>query len=323
MTRKVVIVGQIHRSGVELLQRQESIDLRQYGGLTDEQMRDVVAEADALLIRTSVLSKEAIKEAKRLKVVARHGVGYDNIDIDALTARRIPLALVGNVNAVSVAEHTIYLMLACMKEGLVYDWAMREGDWSVRDTLKARDLKGKTLLIVGFGRIGREVGGRARAFGMRIEAYDPWIDPSLVDGEITIRKELDAAVKEADVVSLHLPLIPQTKNLFGRERISLMKQGAVLLCTARGGLIDETALVEALRSGRLKAAGLDVFEVEPPPKAHALLRLENVVLSPHSAALTEECAERMAVISAQNCLDGINGRLDPALVANPEVLGGR
>jgi D-3-phosphoglycerate dehydrogenase len=323
MTHRVVIVGRIHKSGVKLLCRDEEVELQQHEGLTDEQMRDAVAEADALLIRTSVLSKEAIKEAKRLKVVARHGVGYDNIDIEALTAQRIPLALVGNVNAVSVAEHTIYLMLACMKEGLAYDRAMREGQWSVRDTLKARDLKGKTLLIVGMGRIGREVGVRARAFGMRTEAYDPWIDPSLVDREVILRNELNAALKEADVVSLHLPLTQQTKNLFGRERIALMKQNAVLLCTARGGLIDETALAEALTSGRLKAAGLDVFAIEPPPKAHLLLKLDNVVLSPHSAALTEECAERMAVISAQNCLDGINGRLDPALVANPEVLGGR
>jgi D-3-phosphoglycerate dehydrogenase len=322
MTR-VVIAGNIHKSGVEILQGRKGLEIEQHGALEELQMRRAVKDADAVLIRTSRLSKEAIEGAKLLKVVARHGVGYDNIDIAALNGRRIPLVLVGNVNAVSVAEHTVYLLLACMKNGVAYDRAMREGRWLIRDTLQARDLKGKTLLIVGFGRIGREVAARAKAFGMNIAVYDPWVDRKTVAEDIDLFSDLETAVAEADAISLHLPLSPETKNIFNSERINMMKKEAVLICTARGGLIDEVALAQALRNGGLKAAGLDVFEDEPPPKDHPLLGLENVVLSPHSAALTEECAERMAVISAQNCLNGLDGCLDPALVVNRQVLGGR
>jgi D-3-phosphoglycerate dehydrogenase len=285
-------------------------------------MQAAVACADALLIRTSTLSAKAISGAKTLKIVARHGVGYDNIDVAALTQRGIPLALVGNVNAVSVAEHTLYLLLACMKRGLAYDRAMRKGGWQIRDTLGARDLNGKTLLIVGFGRIGSEVAARAKAFGMKIEAYDPLVKVGKSDSGVTLVTDLDAAIARADAVSLHLPLMAQTRKLFDAKRIARMKVNAVLICTARGGLIDEEAMAEALREGRLMAAGLDVFAEEPPAAEHALLALDNVVLSPHSAALTEECAERMAVIAAQNCLDGLDGRFNPSLIANPEVLGG-
>lgn len=318
---RVIIVGKIHHRGLEILEGQARLDVRQYPALDEQQMQQAASEADAILIRTSRLSRQAIEGATHLKVVARHGVGYDNIDIEALNARRVPLALVGNVNSVSVAEHAMYLLLACMKNGTAYDRAMREGRWNVRDSLSARDIEGKTLLILGYGRIGREVARRARAFGMKIEAYDPWIDAAQGSEGVALRSDLDAALAEADVVSLHLPLTAETRIMLDRERLGRLKRDAVVICTARGGLIDEAALAEALGSGMLKAAGLDVFEEEPPQPAHPLLQLDNVVLSPHSAALTEECAARMAAISAQNCLDGLYGRLDPALLANPQVLG--
>jgi D-3-phosphoglycerate dehydrogenase len=319
----VVVIGKIHEHGIELLETRSGIEVEQAGNLGEAEMCKAAERADAILIRTSRLSKAAIEGAGKLKIVARHGVGYDNIDVEALTMRGIPLALVGNVNSISVAEHTLYLLLACMKEGTAYDRAMRRGAWSVRDTLGARDLSQKTLLIVGFGRIGREVAVRAKAFGMKICAYDPWVSAGGTDEHVRFHGNLAAAVREADAVSLHLPLTPETAKLFNRELIGMMKKDAVLVCTARGGLIDETALAQALQTGRLKAAGLDVFETEPPPMDHPLFKLDNVVLSPHSAALTEECARRMAVVSAQNCLDGLDGRLNPALLANPQVLGGR
>jgi D-3-phosphoglycerate dehydrogenase len=320
---QIVVVGNIHQSGFEVFNSRQGVNVHQLMSVDEQAMRKAAAEADAILIRTSTLSREAIEGARQLKVVARHGVGYDNIDVAALTAKGIPLALVGNVNASSVAEHALFLLLACMKNGVTYDRATREGRWSVRDSLSARDVKGKTLLVVGFGRIGREVALRAKAFGMRITSFDPWVTPNAADAEVTFHADLKAAVMEAHAVSLHLPLTPETANLFNRDLIGSMRRDAVLISTARGGLIDETALAEALRAGALKAAGLDVFETEPPAENHPLFSLNNVVLSPHSAALTEECAERMAVISAKNCLDGLDGRLDPSLLANPQVLGGR
>ena len=320
---QVVVVGKIHQSGFEVFKVRHDVNVYQLLNVDEQVMRKAAAEADAILIRTSRLSKEAIDGARRLKVVARHGVGFDNIDVAALTAKGIPLALVGNVNSTSVAEHALYLLLACMKNGVSYDRATREGRWSVRDSLSASDLKGKTLLIVGLGRIGREVALRAMAFGMRVAGFDPWVQAGSVNMDISFHDDLKSAVQEAHAISLHLPLTSDTANLFDRELIGLMRKDAVLISTARGGLIDEVALAEALHAGALKAAGLDVFETEPPAKDHPLYGLDNVVLSPHSAALTEECAERMAVISAQNCLDGLDGRLDPALLANPQVFGGR
>ncbi len=320
---RVVVVGKIHQSGLKVFEARKDIDVEQLMSVDEQAMRKAAAAADAILIRTSKLSREAIEGAGQLKVVARHGVGYDNIDVTALTAKGIPLALVGNVNSISVAEHALFLLLACMKNGVSYDRATREARWSVRDSLSARDLKGKTLLIVGFGRIGREVALRAKAFGMRITAFDPWVKPNAADMDVTFHSNLQSAVREAHAISLHLPLTPDTANLVNRELLGLMRKDAVLVSTARGGLIDEEALADALRAGALMAAGLDVFEAEPPAKANPLLALDNVVLSPHSASLTAECAERMAVVSAQNCLDGLDGRLDPSLLANPQVLGGR
>jgi D-3-phosphoglycerate dehydrogenase len=320
---RVLVVGKVHENGLKLLEGRSGIEIEQHTSPAESEMRRSAARADAILIRTARLSAETIAGAKSLKVVARHGVGYDNIDLAALTARKIPLALVGNVNAASVAEHTMFLLLAAMKQAIAYDRATREGRWSLRDGLASIDLSGKTLLIVGLGRIGREVAVRAKAFGMKIKAYDPLLAavPPEIDAEMM--HDLDAALSEADAVSLHVPLSDATRNLFDRERIARMKSSAVLVCAARGGLIDEEALADALRAGQLRGAGIDVFAEEPPPSRHPLFALDNVVLSPHSASLTWECAERMAVISAQNCLDGLDGRINRDLLANPEVLGGR
>ena len=216
---RVVVAGKIHSSGLAVLRGRQGSTSRKHHLLDEAGMQLAVASADALLIRTSTLSAKAISGAKTLKVVARHGVGYDNIDVAALTQRGIPLALVGNVNATSVAEHTLYLLLACMKQGLAYDRAMRKGGWQIRDTLGARDLNGKTLLIVGFGRIGSEVAARAKAFGMKIEAYDPLVKAGKSDsGGYNGFRSRRCHRARADAVSLHLPLMAQTRNLFDASK---------------------------------------------------------------------------------------------------------
>jgi D-3-phosphoglycerate dehydrogenase / 2-oxoglutarate reductase len=318
---RVLIVDKVHPQGVELLRARSDITVEELGEASEPMIVTGAERADAILIRTSRLSAAAIAGAKQLKVVSRHGVGYDNIDLEALNARRIPLTVVGSVNAVSVAEQAFFLLLATMRRGLAYDRATRHGPWAFRNSLMARELAGKTLLIVGFGRIGREVTRRALAFDMRVIAYDPFLAQANMDPGVALAPDLDAALAEADAVSLHLPLTAASRLLFDAARLSRMKPSAVLVSTARGGLIDETALVAALRGGRLAAAGLDVFTEEPPPADHPLFALENVVLSPHAASLTLECAQRMSAVSAQNCLDGLDGRLDPTLVVNREILG--
>jgi len=320
---RVLVIEPIHQSGLDILKRRPGIVVEQLGQTNEATISAGARQADAILIRTSPLSAAAIEGARQLKVVSRHGVGYDNIDLPALNARRIPLTVVGAVNAVSVAEHTFFLLLSAVKRGLAYDRAVREGRWSLRNSLGARELDGKTLLVVGLGRIGRNVAAKAQAFGMRVIAYDPFLNEAPGGSGIELAPDLDEALAKTDAVTLHVPMTASTRMLFDASRLARMKASAVLICTARGGLVDETALAAALKEGRLAAAGLDVFAEEPPAAHHPLFALDNVILSPHSAALTEECAVRMSTVSAQNCLDALDGRLDPNLVVNPDVLRAR
>ncbi len=320
---RVLVIEPIHQSGLDILKRRPGIVVEQLGQTNEATISAGARQADAILIRTSPLSAAAIEGARQLKVVSRHGVGYDNIDLPALNARRIPLTVVGAVNAVSVAEHTFFLLLSAVKRGLAYDRAVREGRWSLRNSLGARELDGKTLLVVGLGRIGRNVAAKAQAFGMRVIAYDPFLNEAPGGSGIELAPDLDEALAKTDAVTLHVPMTASTRMLFDASRLARMKASAVLICTARGGLVDETALAAALKEGRLAAAGLDVFAEEPPAADHPLFALDNVILSPHSAALTEECAARMSTVSAQNCLDALDGRLNPSLVVNPDVLRAR
>lgn len=320
---RVLVIEPIHQSGLDILKRRPGIVVEQLGQTNEATISAGARQADAILIRTSPLSAAAIEGARQLKVVSRHGVGYDNIDLPALNARRIPLTVVGAANAVSVAEHTFFLLLSAVKRGLAYDRAVREGRWSLRNSLGARELDGKTLLVVGLGRIGRNVAAKAQAFGMRVIAYDPFLNEAPGGSGIELAPDLDEALAKTDAVTLHVPMTASTRMLFDASRLARMKASAVLICTARGGLVDETALAAALKEGRLAAAGLDVFAEEPPAAHHPLFALDNVILSPHSAALTEECAVRMSTVSAQNCLDALDGRLDPNLVVNPDVLRAR
>ena len=320
---RVFVVDKVHPAGLALLRQRPGITVETLELPTPDTILEGARAADGIVIRTSPLPGAAIAAAPHLKIVSRHGVGYDNVDLAALNARRIPLAVVGSVNAVSVAEHALYLLLATMKCGAAYDRAVRVGPWNFRNSLDTREIDGKTLLILGFGRIGREVARRAVAFGMRILVHDPFLAPSAITAPAERAADLDAALAEADAVSLHLPLTPESRHIIDAARLAAMKPSAVLISTARGGLIDEAALVAALQGKCLAAAGLDVFAEEPPPADHPLLGLDNVVLSPHSASLTQESAMRMSMVAAQNCLDGLDGKLDPSLVVNRDVLGAR
>jgi D-3-phosphoglycerate dehydrogenase len=277
--------------------------------------------ADAIIVRTTKLTAAAIDAAPRLKIVSRHGVGYDNVDLAALDRRGIPLTLVGNVNALAVAEHALFMMLTIAKQGIAYDRATRDGNWKLRDSFGATELAGKTLLLLGFGRIGREVAKRAQAFGMTVLAYDPYVrEAAMYAARVQPAPKLEDALPQADFISVHLPLTPETRGIIGARQFAAMKRTAIVISTARGGLVDEAALVEALRSGTIRAAGLDVFVDEPPSSDNPLLKLDNLLLSPHSAGLTAECAMRMGEVSARNALAGLNGTLDPELVVNKHVL---
>jgi D-3-phosphoglycerate dehydrogenase len=317
----ILVVQRIHEAGFDILRGRPDVTVELLANPTEPEILALAPSADAIIIRTAKLTAAAIDAASRLKVVSRHGVGYDNIDLGALDRRGIPLTLVGNVNALSVAEHTLFMMLTLAKRAIAYDRATREGNWKIRDSFSATELFGKKLLLLGFGRIGREVARRAQAFGMTVLAYDPYVrDAAMHAARVQPVTKLDGAYPEADFISVHLPLTAETRGVIAAPQLAKMKKTAIVISTARGGLVDEPALIEALRAGQIRAAGLDVFVDEPPSPGDPLLQLENVLLSPHSAGLTEECAIRMAQVSARNALAGIAGRLDPELVVNKQVL---
>lgn len=312
---RILVAGKLHPDGLALLKR-DDIQLDYVEEVSAASYRPYLKNADALLIRTQPLPAEYIAEATRLKIVSRHGVGYDAVDVGALNTRRIPLTVVGDVNSRAVAEHATMLMLAAARRALIFDRKMRNGEWNYRNTLDMDELDGRLLLIVGFGRIGRRLAEIARVLGMEVSAYDRYQPDDVILAEgVRPVGDLNAALREADVVSLHVPRVGDTP-LLGAAELALMKRTAIVVNTARGGLIDEAALVEALNEGRLAGAGLDVFVNEPPADDDPLLSCERAVLSPHNAGLTVACARRMAVSAAQNILDHFAGVLDPALVVN-------
>ena len=313
----VLVLGRIHAAGLALLEARPDVTVELLASASEPELIARVPAADAILVRTNRVSGAVIDAATKLKIVSRHGVGYDNVDLAALDRRGIPLTVVGDVNAVPVAEHALYLMLALAKQAIAHDRATRAGRWAIRDDFAATELAGKELLLLGFGRIGRAVAVRAQAFGMRVVAYDPYVPAAtMAAAGCRAATTLDDSLTAADVVSVHLPLSAETRNIIDARALARMKRSAILVCTARGGLIDEVALAHAIRSRALRGAGLDVFAAEPPPADDPLFGLDEVLLSPHIAALTQECAIRMAEISARNVLAAFDGTLDPALVVN-------
>jgi D-3-phosphoglycerate dehydrogenase len=319
--QSILILGRIHEAGLDILRARPDVSFEIITNPAEPDILALAPTADAIIVRTTTLTAAAIDSAPKLKIVSRHGVGYDNVDMAALDRRRIPLTLVGNVNALSVAEHTLFMMLSLAKRGIAYDRATRNGDWKLRDSFGATELADKTLLLLGFGRIGREVARRAQAFAMTVLAYDPYVrDAAMFAARVQPVGKLADALPQADFISVHLPMTAETKGIIGARELAAMKRTAVVISTARGGLIDEAALAEALKSGQIRAAGLDVFVDEPPASNDPLLNLDNLLLSPHIAGLTEECAMRMAEVSARNALAGLDGKVDPELVVNKHVL---
>lgn len=313
----VLIAGKIHAAGLDLLRASKAVSFDFVSEVSVESFLPYLATADAILIRTQPLRETDIAKAPKLKIVSRHGVGYDAVDVAALNTRRIPLAIVGDVNSRAVAEHTLMLMLAAARRTVAHDRASRGGEWNVRNHFETTELDGKTLLVIGFGRIGRRVAELARAFGMTVLAHDPFANDF---AGLEAVANISAALPRADFVSLHLPSMPGGAVIGARE-IALMKPSATIINAARGGLVDEAALDAALRDGRLAAAALDTLLDEPPKPGNPLLQNPRVTISPHSAGLTDECTARMAISAAQNILDCFSGKLDRKLVVNAGAIG--
>ena len=312
----LLIAGKIHDDGLALAERAIGFTFDYVTDISHESYAHLIGKADGLVIRTQPLPAETIAKGERLKIVSRHGVGYDAVHVPSLNARGIPLAIVGDVNSRPVAEHAMMMILGLAKRVRTYDSATRESHWFYRNSFDAIELDGKSLLIIGFGRIGRHVARMASGFGMDIHAYDPMQSPDAIKAVgVHPVSNLSDGLAIADFVTIHAPKIDD-RPLIGRDELRTMRPTAFIINTARGGMIDEDALYDALEARALAGAGIDVFIEEPPRKAHRLFIRPDVILSPHSASLTAESAERMAIMSVQNAIDYFEKRLDPALVVN-------
>jgi D-3-phosphoglycerate dehydrogenase / 2-oxoglutarate reductase len=263
-----------------------------------------------------------LEASGEMKVVTRIGVGFDSVDVPALSKRRVPLMVAGTANSPSVAEHAVFMMLTLAKRATEMHSIVRDNRWAARLGMLPYDLFGKTVLIVGFGRIGSRTAKRCLAMEMTVLVYDPYKSAADIKAAgcepVT---DLDAALPRADFVTIHCPKNAETVGMFNAARIKLMKPAAYLINTARGGIVDEKALHEALVSKRLAGAGLDVFEQEPPPAQHPLLALPNVIMAPHVAGVTREAVDRMSEQTARNILSALDGTPIRQNVINQDVLG--
>jgi D-3-phosphoglycerate dehydrogenase len=281
-------------------------------------LAQAIARADAVIARLVPVTADVIAAGQRLRVIGRHGVGLDNVDLGAATRRRIPVVYVPQANSASVAEHAMGMIIALSKRLLDLDRAVRSGRWHLRQTSVGTELDGKTLGVIGLGVIGRLVAQKCSAgLRMRVLGYDPYVTTALPP-EVNRVKTLEPLLREADVITVHVPLTAETRAMLGRRELALCKPTAFIINTSRGGVVDELALADALQAGRLAGAALDVFSSEPPPPGYRLLSAPNTVFSPHAASHTEEALRRMAIGIAEDVLLVLRGER-PRHVGNPEV----
>jgi D-3-phosphoglycerate dehydrogenase len=279
------------------------------------------APVNAVALGATRFGEKELDAAREMLVVARIGVGFDAVDVPALTARKIPLMVAGSANSPSVAEQAMFMMMALAKRGAELHAMVKDGQWSKRLASVPFDLYGKTVLVVGFGRIGTRSAKRCQAMEMNVLVYDPYVQASDIKAAgYEPVAELDAALPRADFVTIHCPKTPETVGMFNAARLQRMKPTAYLVNTARGGIIDEPALHAALTTAKLAGAGLDVFEQEPPPQDNPLLNLPSVIIAPHMAGVTRESLDRMGLQTARNILSALDGKPIRENVINKEVL---
>lgn len=319
----VVCLRPVHEEALAMLRNAPGVTVEVLDPVNAETIARAMPDADAIIVRATRIDRDFLAHAPRLRIVARHGVGYDAVDVPALTERGIPLTVTPDANAVSVAEHALMLMLNIARGTAQYDAKVRALTWSNPPVPPTFDLDGRTVLVMGFGRIGGRVARLCAAFGMRVLVRDPYVPQNTIKGAGFVPvKDLHAGLAEADIVTIHLPSNTETRGMVNGEFLAAMKHGAVLINTARGTLVEEKALAGALTSGHLAAAGLDVLWEEPAIADNPLLKLPNVVLTPHSAAATEQSFRRMGLSCAESILACFAGRLDEDVVINKEVLRG-
>lgn len=314
-----LLIQPIHPEGVAILEA-AGLEARTASAADMDTVAAEIAGAEAAITRNAGLSGAAMRAARNLRVLGNHGTGLDPVDLDTAAEIGLPVIYTPQGNMQSVAEHVFAQIMGLAKRTREADAAVRSGNFDYRYTRDFVELQGRTLLIVGFGAIGRRTAEIARdGFAMRVLVHSPSVDPDAIRAAgFEAAADLDAALGEADVVSLHQRLTPQTRGLFDAARIGRMKRGAILVNTARGAIVEPAPLIDALRSGHLRGAATDVFEREPPPADHPYMDVAEVLLSPHIGGATEEALIRTAVQTAEQVVDVLQGRRPPFLV-NPDV----
>jgi D-3-phosphoglycerate dehydrogenase len=314
----VVVAGRINPAGLAQLESGARVVLAP--DLEPRTVIDAAREAEGILFRAGPRCDETILGAcPRLRVVGRHGVGLDTVDLGAATRHGVAVVHAPGSNAQAVAEHTLMLMLACVKRTIAIDRMARQGDWRARHEIGNTELAGKTLGIVGVGNIGRRVARFAGAIGMRVLGYDKYVPPEEVRRRGAEPVEsLEALLPEVDVLTCHTPLTPETRHMIDGRALARLRPGAIFINTSRGPVHSEAAVFEALATGRLGAAGLDVFEQEPSPVDNPLFNLDSVVCSTHVAGVTVEANRQASLQVTAEMLRVLRGERPEAL-ANPEV----
>jgi D-3-phosphoglycerate dehydrogenase / 2-oxoglutarate reductase len=320
--KKVLVPHTMGEEGTELLRARDDIEMEIYSAtISQSELLPILSEAAGIALSGTPYRQAEMDASPAMQVVARIGVGYDAVEVPALSARRVPLMVAGTANSTSVAEHAFHLMMALAKRSTALDGMVRKGTWADRHGGLPMELSGKTALIVGFGRIGTRSARRCQGFDMNVLIYDPYVPAEKITEAGCERvTDLDAALPRADFVSIHCPKNSETIGMFNVARFARMKRGAFIVNTARGGIIDEPALHAALSSGHLAGAGLDVFDMEPTPVNNTLLQLDTVITSPHMAGVTTESVAGMAKVTAENILSVLDGNPNRNNAINPEVL---
>ena len=319
--KKLLLPETMARTGWELARSRADVDAVPFTPTApNPEFRRLLADAEGVALTSTPLRAADIEAAPRLKAVGRIGVGFDAVDVEVLTGRGIPLMTCGTDNSPTVSEYALFMMLSLCK-GPLMDQLPRQGRWHERYNFLPTELMNRTLLIVGFGRIGTRIAKRCLAMEMAVEVYDPYVPAEAVRAAgCKPVADLDAALPRADFVTIHCPKTKETVNLFDAARIAKMKPGARLINTARGGIVDETALYAALSSGKLAGAGIDVFSPEPPLTDNPLFTLKNVIVAPHMAGNSRESLDRAAVTTVRNLLSVLDGAPRSEYVVNPKSL---
>ena len=310
---KIAIVDKIHQDGVNLLKNNSKFEYEIIEDISKKNLISKLPAFDGITLRRGKIDAEILEKCKKLKVISRHGVGFDNVDIKYLKKNNIKLLVTATSTSVSPSEHIMFMILNISKGIDFYDKAVRNGEFNsvMHMNHNTFELSNKKILIIGFGRIGKKLIKRCLGFEMKVYAYDPYVEKNVIESFGGIKIEnLDEGLKVADIISLSVPLTKETQNLLTLEKMKMMKKNSIIINISRGGIVNELDLNEALNKKIIYGAGLDVFEKEPPDNNNPLLKNKRIVLSPHAATFTQECLSKMSTETVQNIIDFFEDRLN-------------